>query len=130
MSLLASIAGWFMGGSKTADTVINDVSSGLDKIVYTDQEKAEASQKGFELFIEYQKATLPQNVARRQLALIVLVLWVLLILTECVGIISGFAWKKELQDLIGTITPYVGGVWAFYFVKRFIPDSKPTDSSK
>ena len=125
MGFLSSIAGFFMGGSKTADTVINDISSGVDKIVYTDQEKAEASQKGFELFIEYQKATLPQNVARRQLALLVTAWWVLIGILYLIGRISGFEWADDVLKFDSTVTPYVGGVWAFYFIKRFIPEKTP-----
>lgn len=125
---LGAIGSWISGGSKTADTVINDVSSGIDKLVYTDQEKSEAGMKGFELLIKYQEATLPQNVARRQLALIMLVWWLLIGTLVVIGIVLHTSWKAELFDFFKSISPYIGAVWGFYFVKRFISD-KPNGRS-
>lgn len=112
------------GGSDVAEKAADGIYNGIDKLIYTDEEKAEASQKGFELFLEYQKATLPQNKARRQLALLVTALWTTLVVIQALGVIFSLSFITEMKDLIGTVTPYVGGVWAFYFIKRFIPESK------
>ena len=121
MSWFGAVASFFMGGSKTADTVINDISSGVDKLVFTEQEKNEASIKGFELFLEYQKATLPQNVARRQLAIMMLAFWMFIGLITFGGLILDAGWYKNSFAFFKEISPYVGALWAFYFVKRFIP---------
>ncbi|MFK5951326.1 MAG: hypothetical protein QM500_21435 [Methylococcales bacterium] len=72
--------GWLFGGSDAAGKTVDNISSGIDKMFYTDEEKADARKQGFELFIEWQKATQPQNLARRLIALIITVLYSVLII--------------------------------------------------
>lgn len=76
---------WLTGGGKTADKVIDSVSSGIDYAFYTDQEKAEDGKKRLDWMLDYMKATAPQNVSRRILAVMIAALWALLIL---VGVAS------------------------------------------
>ena len=73
MNLISSLVGFFTGGSKTADSVIDGVKRAGDMLVFTDEEKSLTNQKGMELFIKYQEATLPQNVTRRMIAIVVVV---------------------------------------------------------
>jgi len=73
--------GWLFGGSEAAGKTVDNISSGIDKLFYTDEEKADAKKQGFELFIQWQKATQPQNLARRLIALIITVLYSVLILS-------------------------------------------------
>ena len=69
------------GSSKNTETIVDGAVSGLDKIFFTSEEKAEANQKLGEWYLKYLAATQPQNLARRFIALIVVVLWALLILS-------------------------------------------------
>ena len=85
MGALGKFAGWLFGGSKAADGIIDGARAGIDKIFYTDEEKADARREAYRLWVEYQKATAPQNVARRLIALIVTVLWSGLVLTGIVA---------------------------------------------
>jgi len=113
--------GWLFGGSSAADKTVSSIASGVDKIFYTAEEKSEASQKGFELFIEYQKATQPQNVARRLIAMIITALFALLLL------IAVLAWPFNvsyavfiIKDVVLIIVlPVFLTINTFYFAKRF-----------
>jgi len=129
MSILSSIVGFFTGGSKTADTVMDSVKRAGDMLVFTDEEKSITNQKGMELFIKYQEATLPQNVTRRVMAIVIVVLWafvvVLTILVGLVGIIGDFANVTNASTFVygvlkDVITIPFGAIVGFYFLKRMI----------
>ena len=66
---------WLTGESETAGKVVDGVSSGLDMMFYTDEEKAIAAHKVLDFKIEYAKHTQNQSVARRVIAFIVAGLW-------------------------------------------------------
>ncbi len=129
MSLLSSIVGFFTGGGKTADTVIDSVKRAGDMLVFTDEEKSITNQKGMELFIKYQEATLPQNVSRRMIAIVVVVLWAFFVfITAIIGSIGIIA---DLETVIKAstylfsilkdiITIPFGAIVGFYFLKRIV----------
>lgn len=111
--------GWLFGGSKAADKTVDSISNGIDKMFYTDEEKADANKEAFKLFIEYQKATQPQNLARRLIALIIIGLFALLTLIVVV------AWplNPDYSDFIlgvlsRNVLPLAVVVVSFYFYKR------------
>ena len=114
--------GWLFGGSNAADKTIDNIASGVDKFFYTDEEKSEAGQKGFELFIEYQKATQPQNVARRMIAMIITLLFAgLLLLAVIVWPFNVDYAIFIIKDVVLTIVlPVYLTINTFYFAKRFI----------
>ncbi len=66
---------WLFGNSDSANKVVDGVSSGLDMMFFTDEEKSIASQKVLDFKIEYAKATQNQSVARRIIAFIVCGIW-------------------------------------------------------
>lgn len=118
--------GWLFGGTKSADKTIDSISSGLDKLVYTAEEKADASREGVKLWIEYQKATQPQNLARRLIALIIVAIWAIVVLSAAIlGVVSAFdspeagkAAEYLLDLLFKAIMPSVVVIVSFYFYKR------------
>lgn len=77
---MKKIIGAIFGSSKNTETVVNGAVSGIDKLFYTKEEKAENAVKMSEWFLRYLEATQPQNLARRFIALIIVVLWALLVL--------------------------------------------------
>ncbi len=77
---MRKILGAIFGSSKNTETVVNGAVSGLDKMFFTDEEKSEASAKMAEWYLRYLAATEPQNLARRLIALIIVILWAFLIL--------------------------------------------------
>lgn len=66
---------WLTGGGETVEKVVDGVSSGLDMMFYTDEEKSIAAQKVLDFKIEYAKHTQNQSIARRVIAFIVSGLW-------------------------------------------------------
>jgi len=69
MNILKAIFG-------SADTT-KSVISGIDKAWFTNEEKSE-------YFLKYLAATQPQNLARRLIAIVVVLLWALLILVAII----------------------------------------------
>lgn len=74
-----SLWGWITGGGEAAEKVVSGVYDGIDAAIYTDEEKARASQKILDWKLEWLKATSPSRVARRIIALIVTGTWALLL---------------------------------------------------
>ena len=114
--------------SESANSIIDGAKKGIDALVFTDEEKEAMSQDAFKLWIEFQKATSGQNLARRYLALIVFALWagltILLILMAILG--SVFAWESvphmALMEIMGEmrVTELTLLVALFYFGKHTI----------
>ena len=102
---------WLFGesGNKALDTI----SSAADSLVFTDQEKTS-------LFIEFQKATLPQNLARRLIATMIVGLFCFLILLAVII----WQYQKEYAEYIfkvlsDVMVAPVTVIISFYFLKRF-----------
>ena len=75
MKLLSAI----FGSSKNTETIVQGAVKGLDAMVFTQEERAEANAKLGDWFLKYLAATQPQNLARRLIAMLVVVLWALLV---------------------------------------------------
>ena len=67
------------GSPKNTETIVDGAVKGLDKIVFTKEERADANQKVSEWYLKYLAATQPQNLARRLIALVIVWLWWLLV---------------------------------------------------
>ena len=117
--------GWLMGGAKSAEKMVDAVINTGDKLVYTDEERAEARAKTREWFLQYLKATQPQNVSRRLIAVIVTGLWALLVLAAS---IAHFIDPKAGQFLFDVLeqnvnTPFLV-ILSFYFAAHVMRASK------
>ena len=81
MFALGQVVGKIFGTEKAVETVINQASSAIDKLVYTGEEKAEdkakATTEARTMVIEWLKVTSGQNLARRVIALVVTGMWAL-----------------------------------------------------
>ncbi len=120
-----SLWGWLMGGGKMAEKVADGVMAGADKLVYTDEEKAEARAQAREWFLRYLQATQPQNVARRLIALILVALFAGLIL---LGVLA-WPWAPEwsayiFQTVRDLLVMPVGVIVGFYFAKQIVTEWK------
>tara|TARA_B100001059_G_C17734553_1_gene528105 strand:+ start:368 stop:820 length:453 start_codon:yes stop_codon:yes gene_type:complete len=76
--------GWLgklFGTDKAASSLIDNISRGLDKLHYSEQEKAEdraqAVKEGNQVYMEWLKSTSGSRLARRYIAIIVTTVWVL-----------------------------------------------------
>ena len=76
MGILSKI----FGDTKNATTIVDGAVKGLDAIFFTKEEKSQANQKLADWYLKYLSATQPQNLARRWIAIIIVILWAFLIL--------------------------------------------------
>lgn len=94
---------WLSSGSKAADTVLDtvgDISSAIDVLCLTEEEKIQYRQKGMDQFLEFQKLNAEQNSersrARRDIAN-------LIVQTQALQLtVIGTAWvfNKEWADFL------------------------------
>lgn len=93
--------------------LLDKAAAAIDASVLTDEEK-------MQYFIEYQKATLPQNVTRRFLAVMVVGLFLTLILSSVVMYKIDSEYSQFLYDMAKEVllTP-TSVIIGFYFLKRF-----------
>lgn len=111
--------GWLFGGTDAANKTVDSISSGLDKLVYTDEEKGDASREGMKLWIKYQEATQPQNVARRIIAMTVGGVWAFLILLMVLSFPFSEAYAEYIFKIFAyAVTPTFGLITSWYFFKR------------
>lgn len=111
--------GWLFGGSKAADGVVDGIKKGIDALVFTDEEKSQANKTGMELFIKYQEATQPQNLARRLIALLIVGLFVCLVVS---GVVC-YKLDKQYSEfifmvLVDVVVNPTMLIIGFYFLKR------------
>lgn len=84
---MKKILGAIFGSSENTKTVVTGAVAGMDKLFFTKEEKADANLKLSEWYLKYLAATQPQNLARRFIAMAVVLLWSVLIVT---GVIAHF----------------------------------------
>lgn len=122
---------WFSfltGGSKTAETVVDGVSNGLDAMFFTDEEKSVANQKILDWKLAYAKATAGMSISRRIIVCGVVAIWVILVLLMIfMGIMFGgkhesvaFLFKVMVEVVAMPFSIIVG----FYFAAHLISKGK------
>lgn len=140
---MINFIGKLLGSEKAVGAVVNAVSSGLDKLRYTSEEKAENDFKimqeqanirlrAQEQIIEWQKATTGQNVTRRVIALLIVGIWASTYLVRMIMLVVGVFWESMSDRLIvaanliergiSDIEPHMMTVLAFYFALGGIVD--------
>lgn len=108
------------GMEDAATAAVEGVKKGIDALVFTDQEQADVNGKLFELYVKYQEATLPQNVARRVVAFAVVGVWVPFAVITGIGMVGDFAFKDGALKFMDEINDPFMLVMGFYFVKRMV----------
>lgn len=120
-SFLASLFGSATIAEKAADGIYN----GLDKAIFTDEEKSDANKKVLDWMLEYMKATNPQNVSRRFIAIVVTLLWALLVIVMLAAKALGADAFAEYS--FGVMTDIVavpfGIIIGFYFLAHVVRNS-------
>lgn len=126
MGIGALISGIFTGAKTTekavdiADKVTTGFMTGIDKMFYTKEEKADAIQKHSETMLKYwelvTKENTQQSMARRELARMAFQVYFFLILAMVVMWKIDLEWAKFVFETLGMITWLVGMVAATYFV--------------
>ena len=103
-----------------ADKVTTGFIAGIDKMFYTKEEKAEATQKFSETILSFWELTTKENtqqsMARREIARMTFQVYFFLILVMAVLWKIDLEWAKFIFTIIKMITWLVGMVAATYFV--------------
>lgn len=102
MALGAAFLGRLFGSDKALEAVVSGVSNGLDKLVYTPEEKAQEGaaerSEARKMVVQWMQATQGQNLSRRLIALTVTAVWVLQYMAAQVcDIVS--VWAKPTETI-------------------------------
>lgn len=93
--------GKLFGTDKAAASLVDNISSGLDKLVYTNQEQAadiaKSVTEGRQVLLEWLRSTSGSNLARRLIALIVTGIWALQYTVSMV-LLALVPWLPEYSD--------------------------------
>jgi len=128
IGILIKAAIGLFGSSKSAGDTISSAATGLmqgvDKLVLTEQEKAEMMPAIRDSFVKFADIAYDQNsirsITRRWLAFLVvgptIILYVLAALSYGVSI----DYAKFVFDMAKELTPWAGGVLVFYFGPHLI----------
>ena len=104
--------GKLFGSDKAASALIDNVSSGLDKLYYSDEEKADDAAKSRSearsMILDWMKNTQGQNLARRLIALVVTSIWCLQYVAMMVLSVSAVWVESESERLIASAN-VIGG---------------------
>lgn len=118
---MRKIIGAIFGSSKNTETIVNGAVKGLDSMFFTKEEQAEYRQKGAEWFLEYLKATQPQNLARRLIAMIIVLLWAFLIVVGVSTYKFDVSYSQFIFDVLKDIVmnPFLM-IMGFYFAAHVV----------
>ena len=104
-----------------ATKIIDGAVSGLDKIFFTKEERADANEKLSEWYLRYLAATEGQNLARRFIAIMVVALWIALIITGvCVRYFSVEYSEFIFRILVEVVMQPFSIIIAFYFLTHAV----------
>ena len=133
MLSVGATIGKIFGTDKAITSVIDNVSKGLDALVYTDEEKAgdaakdRAAARG--MVIKWMESTQGQNLARRLIALCIVVIWLLQYLCGMILSVVGI-WVSnpekifESAEIIGVFAERMNGavmlILGFYFAAPYM----------
>lgn len=126
--MFGGLLGKIFGSDKAIESTINSVSSGLDKLYYSDEEKADDAAKSRtearQMIVSWMAATQGQNLARRLLALSITGTWLLMYVSAMIGSIVA-SWQDdparwiESSKIIGDYASGMDGevmlILGFYF---------------
>ena len=104
-----------LGSGKNAETIIEKGVEFIDNAFYTDEEKARNKTKFIDFYIEYQKTTSGQNLARRILSITVVSSYLFFALFGIVVYKFDVSWSSIIFDFVKELSMVVGIIIAFYF---------------
>ena len=113
----------------TSSKVVDGVMKAGDKLVFTDEERSDASQTRLNWYLKYLEATLPNNLSRRFLAFMVAGVWVVLVILATLLGVTAAVTDSDLvaaaANVVVTILgDYVmipfGAIMTFYFAKGIV----------
>lgn len=123
------------GSPETAVKTAGAIAKGVDSLVYTEEEKAANRARAMDWLAKYMEATQGQNLARRLIALLVTVQWMVLVNIGVACELSGLKEKAEyvFRVLTENVNEAFGLVMLFYFAAGALTrtfGNKPADPQK
>lgn len=111
---------WFKAGPQAAEKVLDAGIRGIDKLVYTDEEKAEARQRLVDNWLELQRTlgeeTSVRGITRRILTFLTVLPYTALVIASAVCYYFNQAYAKFLLDVAeGNFGIIVLTIVVFYF---------------
>ncbi|MCK4792229.1 MAG: hypothetical protein KAV87_51340 [Desulfobacteraceae bacterium] len=132
---MLGIVGKIFGSDKALSAVVNGVSNGLDKLVYTSEEKADDAAKdradARAMVITWMESTKGQNIARRLIALAIVSVWLFQYMA-CMALSVAAIWVNPAMNaalissarIIGTFAERMNGavmlILGFYFAAPYM----------
>lgn len=135
--MLGNFLGRVFGTEKALTSIVESVSSGIDALVHTDEEKAqEAAQNRSEarkMVVDWMQATQGQNLARRLIALSITAIWLLVYVVAVVlgmvavwfdGPLAGNIMENSNQafDAADSMSGPIMLILSFYFAAPHMGD--------
>lgn len=106
-------------GRKNVDNIVDGAIKGIDKLVFTNEEKAEFNKSMADAVVEFTKSTLGENTARsitrRYVAYSIVFVFLLLIIASGSVYLVDKDYSIFLFDLAKSIFTMVMMILAFYF---------------
>lgn len=135
--------GRLLGSPKALGETVKAVGDGLDRFVYTKEEKAENAAKaiseGRNMIIKWMETTQGQNLSRRIIALSITFVWLLMFIARMTLSIAGIwlgspeKWDASaaiIGDNIEQMTGAVMLILGFYFASPYLGQIAKTAMSK
>ena len=101
------------------EKITSGIISGLDKLIFTEEEKSDVQQKASETLLDFWKTIALENTeqsqARRMLATMTFKVYFFLLLAGVTVYGFDVGYSKFIFDVAGTMTWLVAGVAAIYF---------------
>lgn len=98
-----SFWGKVFGTDKAIEGAVDAVKSGLDKLVYTDEERADAAaaerQQARSMLVQWMEATQGQNLARRVISLAVTGVWLMQYVLAQIAMGVAVFWTERAAQL-------------------------------
>ena len=118
--LISGFGKFFAGSPERVDTLFDKGVELVDNAFFTKQEKSKAHAKSFDQYIEWIKASSPQNATRREIALLITKAWIILLFAGVIAEIGGLHVQsafvfKVLKEIV--MYPFLT-VIIFYFGKQ------------
>lgn len=126
------ILGFLTGNAKSVEKVIDAGISGIDKLIFTDEEKADYNQKLQSMHLEFVRISASestaQSISRRLICLPVVYVWLILVLTSTIAAVFNIQIDAEsLSNNINTMsTPALAAI-GFYVGRHMIGGLKSKD---
>lgn len=135
MSAIGMFFGKLFGSDKALEALVKSTASGLDKLIYTEEERSEDAAKdrseARQMIIKWMSATQGQNLSRRIISLSITSVWLLqYIVSQIVTVFAIFVTDPQrlhevsevMREGASDMGPAVMLILAFYFSAPFMGD--------